>query len=176
MDEPLSNRIASCIRSVPNFPKPGIQFKDITPLLANADLLGETIRAMTAPFANERITHVVGIESRGFLFGVPIAQLLHAAFAPARKPGKLPWKTLSEKFALEYGIDSLEMHTDALGNAGRVLIVDDVLATGGTLAAACRLVERIGGSVIGVSVLAEIPGIRSKSLRIDAPIHSLLHY
>ncbi|MEP6781027.1 MAG: adenine phosphoribosyltransferase [Gemmatimonadaceae bacterium] len=176
MSDSLALRIANCIRNVSDFPKPGIQFKDITPLLANAQLLGETLAAMSEPFANVRISHVVGVESRGFLFGVSIAQHLHCAFVPARKPGKLPWKTVNEKFALEYGFDSLELHADALGVGARVLVVDDVLATGGTLAATCRLVERLQGQVVGVSVLAEIPAIRNAGLTISTPVHSLLQF
>lgn len=140
-------------------------FKDITPVLADATLMREVIAAMVAPFTDQGVTHVVGVESRGFLFGTPIALLLNAAFAPARKPGKLPWETERESYALEYRTDVLEMHTDALGQGAveagrstvaRVLVVDDVLATGGTAAATCRLVERLGGTVVGVSLLVEL--------------------
>ena len=176
MPDSLATRLTNTIRTVPNFPKPGIFFKDITPLLANASLLRETFLAMSAPFVTQHITHVVGIESRGFLFGVPIAQLLRAAFVPARKPGKLPRETASESFALEYGHDALEIHLDAFGTAARVLIVDDILATGGTATAAYRLVERLGGTVIGLSVLGEIRGLKNDALPIGMAVHSLLEF
>jgi adenine phosphoribosyltransferase len=155
-DITLAARIARAVRDVPDFPKPGIQFKDITPLLADPVLLQDVVRAMHAPFATAAITHVVAMESRGFLFGVPMALSLGASFVPVRKPGKLPWKTAREGYALEYGDDALEIHLDALAPGARVLLVDDVLATGGTAAAAARLVERQGGEVVGLSVLMEL--------------------
>ncbi len=147
---------------MPDFPKPGITFKDITPLLSDAALLRDVVRAMHAPFATSDISHVVAVESRGFLFGVPIALSLGASFVPVRKPGKLPWRTARESYALEYGKDSIEIHTDALVTGARVLVVDDVLATGGTAAATCRLVERQGGLVVGVSVLMELGFLRGR--------------
>jgi adenine phosphoribosyltransferase len=158
----LARRVADAIRDVPDFPKPGITFKDITPLLADPVLLGDVVRAMQAPFATAEVTHVVAMESRGFLFGVPMALSLGAAFVPVRKPGKLPWKTAREGYALEYGDDALEIHTDALTPGSRVLLVDDVLATGGTAAAAARLVERQGGVVVGLSVLMELDFLRGR--------------
>lgn len=161
-DSDLAARVARAIRDVPDFPKPGITFKDITPLLADAALLRDVVRAMQAPFATASITHVVAMESRGFLFGVPMALELGAAFVPIRKPGKLPWKTAREGYALEYGTDALEIHTDALHPGARVLLVDDVLATGGTAAAAARLVERQGGVVAGLSVLMELAFLRGR--------------
>lgn len=161
-DSDLAARVARAIRDVPDFPKPGITFKDITPLLADAALLRDVVRAMQAPFATASITHVVAMESRGFLFGVPMALELGAAFVPIRKPGKLPWKTAREGYALEYGTDALEIHTDALHPGARVLLVDDVLATGGTAAAAARLVERQGGVVTGLSVLMELAFLRGR--------------
>jgi adenine phosphoribosyltransferase len=161
-DTPLAQRVQRAIRDVPDFPKPGITFKDITPLLADSVLLRDVVRAMQAPFAQAEISHVVAMESRGFLFGVPMALALGAAFVPVRKPGKLPWKTAREGYALEYGDDALEIHTDALAPGARVLLVDDVLATGGTAAAAARLVERLGGQVVGVSVLMELAFLRGR--------------
>lgn len=161
-DSSLAMRVAHAIRDVPDFPKPGITFKDITPLLADPVLLADVVRAMQAPFALAAITHVVAMESRGFLFGVPMALSLGAAFVPVRKPGKLPWKTAREGYALEYGDDALEIHTDALAPGARVLLVDDVLATGGTAAAAARLVERQGGLVVGLSVLMELAFLRGR--------------
>lgn len=170
----LEAQIRALIRDVPDFPKPGILFKDITPVLGNAALFEATSDAMAKPFESARITHVVAIESRGFILGAPVAQRLHAGFLPVRKAGKLPARTESEVYALEYGTDRLEVHADACEwNSGpRILIVDDVLATGGTAEAACRLVERLGGRVIGFSfliALAFLPGLerlRHRSLHI----------
>jgi adenine phosphoribosyltransferase len=152
----VAERIVATMRDVPDFPAPGILFKDITPVLANPVLMADAVRAMAQPFIDLGITHVVGIESRGFLFGMPLALHLGTAFAPARKPGKLPWKTIRETYALEYGADALELHADAVGALSRVLVVDDLLATGGTAAAASRLVKRLGATVVGLSVLTEL--------------------
>ena len=146
-------QLRSLIRDIPDYPKPGILFKDITPLLGDASAFALATRLMAAPFAGARVTHVVAIESRGFILGAPIAQQLGAGFVPVRKPGKLPHTKRREEYALEYGTDALEMHDDALSSASRVLIVDDVLATGGTAAATCRLVESLGAKVVGLSFL-----------------------
>ncbi|MCC6927382.1 MAG: adenine phosphoribosyltransferase [Gemmatimonadaceae bacterium] len=146
----------AAIREIPDYPKPGILFKDITPLLAEPTLFGATCELMLAPFREARITHVLAIESRGFLFGGPIAVSLGAGLIPVRKPGKLPFETRREEYALEYGTDALEVHTDALGHGARVLVVDDVLATGGTAAAAARLVHTLGGDLVGSSFLIEL--------------------
>jgi len=155
-------RLRSLIRDIPDYPKPGILFKDITPLLGDAEGFALATRLMAAPFSKARVTHVVAIESRGFIFGAPVAQQLGAGFVPVRKPGKLPSKRLREEYALEYGTDALEMHDDALGPGARVLIVDDVLATGGTAAATCRLVESLGATAVGFSFLLALtflPGV-----------------
>jgi adenine phosphoribosyltransferase len=141
------------IRDVPDFPKPGIVFKDITPVLADPGLLGQAVMAMADPFRDLGVSLVAGVESRGFIFGAPVALTLGAGFIPIRKPGKLPHRTASTEYALEYGTDRLEVHADACGGGARVLVVDDVLATGGTAAATCRLVEGLGAVVVGCSFL-----------------------
>ncbi|MFL5574411.1 MAG: adenine phosphoribosyltransferase [Gemmatimonadaceae bacterium] len=141
------------VRDVADFPRSGIVFKDITPVLADAELFAAATAAMAAPFVAEGVTHVVAVESRGFIFGGPVAQRLGAGFVPVRKRGKLPSRTESVEYSLEYGVDVLEMHADAFEPGARALIVDDVLATGGTAAATCRLVERLGGVVVGCTFL-----------------------
>jgi adenine phosphoribosyltransferase len=146
-------RLRSLIRDVPDFPKAGILFKDITPLLADARGLADATRLMADAWRGERIDQVVGIESRGFILGACVARELDVGFVPVRKPGKLPHLTTKVEYALEYGSDSLEVHTDAVGRAARVLIVDDVLATGGTARATAELMERIHAQVVGLSFL-----------------------
>lgn len=156
LDDALAARLRHGVRDVPDYPRPGIVFKDITPLLGTASLFSEACRAMAAPFVGQGVTHIAAIESRGFLFAGPIAHTLGAGVVPVRKRGKLPYQATSEEYALEYGVDALEMHVDALPEGARVLIVDDVLATGGTAAAACRLAERVGGVVVGLSFLIRL--------------------
>ena len=160
----LEQRLRSAIRDVPDFPKPGIVFKDITTLLVQPDLFREATEAMAAPFLNDGITHVISIESRGFILGAPVAQRLGAGFVPVRKVGKLPFKTERVEYALEYGTDRLEIHVDACGEKGRALLVDDVLATGGTANATIQLAERIGAEVVGCSFLIALgflPGLKA---------------
>ena len=152
----VTSRIAAAIRDVPDFPKQGIVFKDITPVLLDPRLFREATEAMAAPFAGHSISHVVAIESRGFILGAPVAQVLGAAFVPFRKPGKLPHIVERVEYALEYGVDALECHRDALSGGQRVLVVDDVLATGGTAGAACTLVESLGATVQGCTFLVEL--------------------
>ena len=164
--EALRLRTLATLRDVPDFPRPGIVFKDITPVLGDAALLRDVIAAMAAPWLGEDITHVAGIESRGFIFGVPVALALGAGFIPIRKPGKLPWRTMSQDYALEYGTDRLEMHIDACPSPSRVLVVDDVLATGGTAGAACQLIARLGGDVVGCSFLLAISVLKGRA-RLD---------
>jgi adenine phosphoribosyltransferase len=153
LDPTLVSDLQATLRDVPDFPKPGILFKDITPVLANPRLFGRVVTAMSAPFRGQHITKVVGVESRGFLLGAPIALALDAGFVPARKPGKLPHKSIVERYSLEYGADGVEMHEDAILQNERVLVVDDVLATGGTADATARLITRLGGKIVGFSFL-----------------------
>lgn len=172
----LPARLLALVRDVPDYPKPGIVFKDITPAIGDADAYRAACEAMAAPFADDHVTHVAAIESRGFLFGAPIATMLRAGVVPIRKRGKLPWEAAAEEYELEYGTDALEMHIDAVPGGARVLVTDDVLATGGTAAAACRLVERLGGTVVGCSFLmrlAFLPGLEKLSGR---RVESLLAY
>lgn len=144
------------IRNVVDFPKPGIVFRDITPLLSDANGLDQAIRLMIAPFEKQHIDLVVGTESRGFLFGTVIAHVLNCGFVPIRKPGKLPAETLCEEYELEYGSDKLEIHLDAIQPGQRVLMVDDLLATGGTMEACCKMVEKLGGQIVGISLLIDL--------------------
>lgn len=164
------------IRDVPDFPKAGIMFKDITPVLADALLFRRVTDAIAAAFAGRGIGHVVAIESRGFILGAPVAQALGASFVPVRKPGKLPSLTVREEYALEYGTDALEMHADALGHAANVLVVDDVLATGGTAAATCRLVERAGGRVAACAFLLELTALKGRAALDGRAVEVLVSY
>lgn len=152
----LQDRLAQSIRTVPDFPKPGVSFKDITPVLQDVALFADVTAAMAAPWRGKGITHVLAIESRGFLFGAPVAQHLGASLVPVRKPGKLPAAHLTERYALEYGEDAVEIHTDAVDAKSLVLIVDDVLATGGTAAATRRLANRLGAGVAGISAVIDL--------------------
>ncbi|HUS47165.1 MAG TPA: adenine phosphoribosyltransferase [Phycisphaerae bacterium] len=149
-------RLEDFIRDVPDFPKKGIIFKDITPLLGSAQALRQAADALAAPFASAGVELVTGIESRGFIFGSLVAERLGAGFVPIRKPGKLPHKTIRASYELEYGTDTVEMHADAIKRGQKVLMVDDLLATGGTMAAACELVGKLGGSIVGISFLIEL--------------------
>jgi adenine phosphoribosyltransferase len=167
-DRTLEMKLRGVIRDIPDYPKPGIVFKDITPLLGSASYFDDACEAMAAPFRSDQISHVAAIESRGFLFGGAIARTLRAGAVPVRKKGKLPFTAEREEYALEYGTDALEMHIDALPSEARVLVVDDVLATGGTAAATCRLIERLGGAVVGCSFLIRLgflPGLAALASR-----------
>ena len=144
------------IRDIPDWPKEGVVFKDITPLLADPAALAMAVEQMANPFRGKGVDVVVGTESRGFIFGTAVAQALSAGFIPVRKPKKLPWKTHAMEYELEYGTDCLEIHQDAIRQGQRVLIVDDVLATGGTMAATIELVHKLGGEIVGVTVLMEL--------------------
>ena len=164
------------IRHVPDFPKPGILFYDITTLLKNAEGLKATIDRLAAPYQGAKIDAVIGIESRGFILGSAVAERLGAGFIPVRKPGKLPSKAIKETYDLEYGTDALEMHADAISKGERVLIVDDVLATGGTAAAAVQLVRKGGGELQGLAFLIELTGLQGKSKLPGERVFSVLQY
>ena len=168
--------IANKIRDIPDFPKKGIVFKDITPVLSDIDALRTSVKEMASPFVNQDIDVVVGIESRGFIFGAPIADILNASFVPVRKPGKLPWKTERVEYDLEYGTDSLEIHLDAIGKEQRILIVDDLLATGGTAEATCKLVSKLGGNILGFTVLVELEFLNGRKRLNQYNVHSLVKY
>jgi adenine phosphoribosyltransferase len=170
----LTAAIDAALRAVPDFPQPGVLFRDITPLLATPSLFVRCTDAMADTFSEAGVSHVVAIESRGFIFGAPIAQRLGAAFVPVRKPGKLPYLAEREEYALEYGTNALEIHTDACTPSAAVLIVDDVLATGGTASAAGRLVERLGSKVLGYSFLVELGALNGRALLGAARVESLL--
>ena len=164
------------IRSVPDFPKPGINFFDITTLLKEPAGLKATIDALSAPYADQGIDAVIGIESRGFILGSAVAQQIGAGFVPVRKPGKLPAKAIKEVYELEYGKDAIEIHADAIGKGQRVLIVDDVLATGGTAAATTRLVKQLGGTLHGLAFLIELTFLNGKSKLTGESVFSVLQY
>ncbi len=152
-DPRLIEDVKARLRDVPDFPRPGIIFKDITPMLADPVLFGRVVNAMAEPFRGQHITKVVGVEARGFILGAPVALALNAGFVPARKPGKLPHRTVTERYSLEYGSDGLEIHHDAVLQGERVIIVDDVLATGGTAEATAKLTTQVGGELVGFSFL-----------------------
>ncbi len=168
--------LRSLIREIPDFPRPGIGFKDITPLLANADALAEAVRLLTAEARELRVDCVVAAEARGFLLGPALALELGAGFVLARKPGKLPYETVSAEYLLEYGADQLEIHTDALSAGARVLVHDDLLATGGTAATLCELVEGLGGEVVGCGFLVELAFLAGRERLAPRAVHSLLTY
>lgn len=172
----LSDRWLSAVRTVSDFPSPGIQFKDLTPLLGEPALFTESVGALAAPFLDAGVTHVLGVEARGFWFGPSLALRLNAGFVPARKPGKLPRETLSESYALEYGTDSLQVHAEDLQKGDRVLIHDDVIATGGTAAAASRLVARLGANVVGYAFVLELGALNGRRQLLDGvPAHALVY-
>lgn len=161
------------VRVVPDFPRPGVSFKDLTPLLADAGALAATVDALAQPFADERIDVVLGVEARGFIVAAPVALRLGAGFVPARKSGKLPWRVVSETYSLEYGEAALEIHEDAVRPGQRVLVVDDVLATGGTATAAVALVERLGAEVAGLSFVLELTALGGRARLEGYPLVAL---
>ena len=173
---PTLDALKASIRDIPDFPKPGIVFKDITPLLQNPDLFKTTIERLAGPFMKKGITHVASIESRGFIFGAPVAYLLGAGYIPVRKKGKLPHKTISHTYNLEYGTDTLELHADAADSTARILIIDDVLATGGTAHATCQLIEKLKAKVVGLAFAIELEFLHGREKLHGYEVTSLLKY
>jgi adenine phosphoribosyltransferase len=171
-----ADELRAFIRDVPDFPKPGIVFKDITPLLRSPRALDRSIHELAEPYRRAGITIVAGIESRGFIFGGCVARFLGAGFIPIRKPGKLPWTTRRNEYILEYGTDALEIHDDALTKSDRVLVVDDVLATGGTAAAASTLVRGFDATLVGVATVIELTFLNPRSKLNGIDIHTLIRY
>jgi adenine phosphoribosyltransferase len=170
------DQLKSRIRSVPDFPKPGILFYDVTTLLRDPEGFRMTIDRLAAPYRDQRIDVVVGIESRGFILGAAVADRINAGFIPVRKLGKLPAECIRATYELEYGTDSLEMHRDAIGSGQRVLIVDDLLATGGTAQATVGLVKQIGGIVVGVAFLIELLALKGRAKLADEQVMAVLQY
>jgi len=168
--------LAALIRDIPDFPEPGVVFKDITPVLADAKALAQLVDSLSEPFTDAGVSKVAGIEARGFTLATPVAGHLSAGFIPLRKPGKLPFDTVTEEYELEYGTDALEVHVDAVTDGEKVLLVDDVIATGGTAAAAIRLLRRIGADVVGLSVFIELAFLGGSDHLDGVPLHALLRY
>ena len=164
------------IRDIPDFPKPGIVFKDITPLLLDASALSQAVNALAGWARDRRVDFVLAPEARGFILGAALADRLGAGFVPARKPGKLPYDTVSAEYILEYGVDVLEMHADALSHGERVLLHDDLIATGGTARALCDLVSRLGGEVVGCAFLVELAFLAGREKLGSLDVHSLVAY
>ena len=167
--------LRSRIRDIADFPKPGITFKDLTPLLRDPLSLGLTLDLLSEPWRDQGITVIAGIEARGFLLAPMVAERLGVGMVPLRKPGKLPWRTVAETYDLEYGTDTLEIHEDAVTSADRVLLIDDVLATGGTAGAGIRLLRRVGADVVGCAFVIELGFLAGRGL-LDAPVTSVLEY
>jgi adenine phosphoribosyltransferase len=171
-----ADELRTLIRDVPDFPKPGIMFKDITPLLRSPRGLERSVNELAEPYRRAGVTSVAGIESRGFIFGSCVARILGAGFVPIRKPGKLPWTRRRNEYILEYGTDALEIHDDALTKDDRVLIVDDVLATGGTAAAAAALVRGFDATLLGVATVIELTFLDPRKKLAGVDVHTLIQY
>jgi adenine phosphoribosyltransferase len=169
-------RMKDLVRDVPAFPKPGVTFKDITPLLADAEGFATCVDGLADRFAVEQVDKVIGIEARGFIVAGAVAYRLGAGFVPVRKKGKLPWRVHSDSYQLEYGVDTLEVHTDAVQEGERALILDDVLATGGTAAAAWRLVEKLGGEVVGLGCVIELGFLGGRQRLEGLDVEALVSY
>ncbi|MBI1210785.1 MAG: adenine phosphoribosyltransferase [Alphaproteobacteria bacterium] len=170
--------IKSVIRTIPDYPKPGIMFRDVTTLLGNARAFRTTVDLLVQPYAGTRIDKVAGIEARGFILAGAVAHQLSVGFVPVRKKGKLPWKTIGQSYDLEYGTDTVEIHADAVGKGENVLIVDDLIATGGTAEAAIKLVEKAGGNVVGCSFIIDLPelGGRARLEKLGKKVLTLVHF
>ena len=171
-----SGWLRDLIRDIPDFPRPGVSFKDITPLLADPKAFAGTVDAMTEPFRDRPVDKVIGIEARGFIIAAPVALALGAGFVPVRKAGKLPWQVHAETYDLEYGQDTLELHVDAIGPGDRVLIVDDVLATGGTAGAVAKMVDHMGAEPVGYSFIIELAFLGGRGRIGDLEAFSLMTY
>ena len=171
-----ASELRDCVRDIPDFPKPGVIYKDITPLLSNAEALRSTIDLIAAHFDSSSVDRVLGVEARGFIIAAPIAYRFGSAFVPVRKAGKLPWEIEREEYELEYGTDLLEIHRDAVAPGDRVVIIDDVLATGGTADATIRLVEKLGGTVIGLGFVIELGFLHGREKLTGYDVLSLVTY
>jgi adenine phosphoribosyltransferase len=172
----VTAQLEHLIRAIPDFPIPGILFRDITPLLGDPQGFKTLIDTFVEPYRDKRIDYVVGIEARGYMIGAPVAYQLGAGFVPVRKPGKLPGKTFTEEYALEYGTNALQIHADAVGHGHRVLIVDDLLATGGTIAATLRLLRKLGAEIVGTAVLIELEALNGRAALDGVEITSFIKY
>ena len=169
-------RFESKIRAIPGFPKPGVVFRDITPLVSDPAMLRLAVHQLVHPFVGEPVDAVAGMEARGFIFGALAAQELNVGFVPLRKPGKLPYDVQSVSYELEYGTASLEAHIDAINCGDRILLVDDLIATGGTASASCELVERLGGEIVACAFLIELDDLGGRERLPDRRVHTLVHY
>lgn len=169
-------RLEAKIRNIPDFPSPGIQFKDITPLVRDPATLRLAVHQLLHPFLGERLTAVAGMEARGFIFGSLVAWELGVGFVPLRKPGKLPFQVQSASYDLEYGSATLELHVDALGPGDRVLLIDDLIATGGTAAASCELIEQMGAEIAGCAFVIELDELKGRQKLSRYRVHALIHY
>ncbi|MGH8613775.1 MAG: adenine phosphoribosyltransferase [Gammaproteobacteria bacterium] len=169
-------RLEAKIRNIPDFPSPGIQFKDITPLVKDPQTLRLAVHQLLHPFLGERLTAVAGMEARGFIFGSLVAWELGVGFVPLRKPGKLPFQVQSASYDLEYGSATLELHVDALGPGDRVLLIDDLIATGGTAAASCELIEQAGAEIAGCAFVIELDELKGRQKLARYRVHALVHY
>ena len=172
----MAPNLTAYIRDVPDFPKPGILFKDITPLLGDAEALKAAVQALAAPYRNANLAAVAAVESRGFIFASAVACELGCGFVPLRKPNKLPAATTSATYELEYGVDTIEVHTDAIQPDDRVAIIDDVIATGGTAVAAVELVQNLGGELVGISFLIDLAFLGGSARLSDSPVHTVITY
>ncbi len=175
-DQDLINKFRGLIRDIPDFPIPGILFRDITPLLADPEALSEVTALLADRYGGQNIQKIVGIESRGFIFGAPLACALGIGFIPVRKPGKLPFETIEESYSLEYGKNTITMHMDAVKPGERCVIIDDLIATGGTLAATCKLIERVGGQLAEISTIIELAFLNGRQILGDRPFYSMIQY